>query len=49
MIALVPFEGELVIHVKDLLNIGEDHLGVDPLIVHHGEHVLRCKKVRHPS
>ena len=35
--------------LKDLLNIGEDHLGVDPVVIHHGEHVLRSQKVWYPG
>ena len=33
----------------DLLYIGENHLGVDPVVADHGEHVLGGEEVRHPG
>ena len=38
---------QLVAHSVDLLDVGEDHLGVDPPLLHHAGHVLRRQEVRH--
>ena len=39
----------LVAHSVDLLDVGEDHLGVDPAVPHHGVHVVGGKEVRDAS
>ena len=38
---------ELVTHPVDLLHVGEDHLGVDPALLHHPAHVLGRQEVWH--
>ena len=38
-----------VAHPVDLLDVGEDHLGVDPAVPHHGVHVVGGKEVRDAS
>ena len=40
---------ELVAHPVDLLHVGEDHLGVDSVLLHHGGHVLCGEEVGHSS
>ena len=40
---------QLVAHPVDLLHVGEDHLGVDPALLHHAGHVLGCEEVRYSS
>ena len=40
---------QLVAHPVDLLDVGEDHLGVDSALLHHPGHVLGCKEVRYSS
>ena len=40
---------QLVAHPVDFLYIGEDHLGVDPALLHHPGHVLGCEEVRYSS
>ena len=38
---------QLVAHPVDLLHVGEDHLGVDPALLHHPGHVLGGEEVRY--
>ena len=40
---------QLVAHPVDFLHVGEDHLGVDPALLHHPGHVLSGKEVRYSS
>ena len=40
---------QLVAHPVDFLYVGEDHLGVDPALLHHPGHVLGCEEVRYSS
>ena len=40
---------QLVAHPVDFLHVGEDHLGVDPALLHHPGHVLGCEEVRYSS
>merc|ERR1711936_1300829 len=37
---------KLIAHPVNLLNVGEDHLGVYPPLLHHPRHVLRRQEVR---
>merc|ERR1711936_1185032 len=32
-----------------LLHVGEDHLGIYPLLLHHRRHILCCQEVRYAS
>ena len=38
---------QLVAHPVDLLDVGEDHLGVDSALLHHAGHVLGREEVRY--
>ena len=38
---------KLIAHPVDLLDVGEDHLGVYPPLFHHPRHVLGSQEVRH--
>ena len=35
----------LVAHPVDLLDVREDHLGIDPVVPDHGVHVVRSEEV----
>ncbi len=43
--AMENVDSQLVAHPVDLLDVGEDHLGVDPLVPDHGLHVVGGEEV----